>query len=131
LDFRFRLRAAEVEVSASEAGSELESSESHGVLVGEALGGDGDEVGAEGGAISALEVDAIFVTGGEDVGSWMGSKPVPSDGSSSVPSPSLSFSVRMACIRRVSNAKSLMDEAMDFDISHGENALPERVYIAK
>ena len=49
MDFRFRLRAAEVEVSVSEAGSELESSESHGVLVGEALGGDGDKVGAEGG----------------------------------------------------------------------------------
>jgi hypothetical protein len=54
---------------------------------------------------------------------------MPSDGSSSVPSPSFDFSVSMARMRRVSKAKSLTEEAIDFDISHGENAVPERVYI--
>jgi hypothetical protein len=51
--------------------------------------------------------------------------------SSSVPSPSLNLPSPMACIRRVSEAKSLMEEAIDFEISHGEKALPECVFVER
>jgi hypothetical protein len=33
----------------------------------------------------------------------------------------------MAHMRSVSKAKSFMEEAIDFDTSHGENEVPERV----
>ena len=57
-----------------------------------------------------------------------GSKPVPSKGSCSVPSPSFSFSALITPNRSISNAKSLRVAAMDKDMSHGENAWPDLVY---
>jgi hypothetical protein len=86
----------------------------HGVAVREA--------GAE-----LLKVEARAVLEDDAVGSWTASKPVPSSGSCSVPSPSYSFSVLMARMRRVSNAKSIMEDAMALGISHGEKEAPERV----
>jgi hypothetical protein len=78
------------------------------------------EVGARWDAVGGGAVD-------DAEGSRTGSKPVPSDGSPSVPSPSFSFSASMALIKSVSKAKFLMEDAIVFDISHGENAAPERV----
>jgi hypothetical protein len=85
-------------------------------------------MGAEGERSGFLEVVACARPEDDAAGHCTASKPVPSAGSSSVPSPSCSFSVLMAFMRRVSNAKSLTDDAMALDMSHGENMVPERVY---
>jgi len=106
------------------APSEATASELRVVWVGEVLGSGAGEwdVGEE-------EACIAF---GPGVSPCTGQKPVPSAGSSLagsslVPSPLFDFSDQMAITRRVSNAKSLVDDAICFDISHGENAFHERV----
>jgi len=91
--------------------------------VWEVVGSAVDGCGAEGRMAGAiLGVGAMSRTG---------SKPVPSDGSPSVPSPSFDFSALITSIRRASKAKSVREDAICFDISHGENALPECAYVEK
>ena len=92
-------------------------------LVEEGLGDRGCEVGA--GRVDGAEVVA---RGRSEYEASTASKPVPSSGSCSVPSPSFDFSALTAPNKSVSNAKSLREAAMDRDISHGENACPDLVY---
>jgi len=78
---------------------------------------------ADEGVGAALGIGGPAMLESDSTGFRTTSNPVPSDRSSSVPSPSLNLPSPMACIRRVSEAKSLMEEAIDFEISHGEKAL--------
>ena len=106
-----------------------ELSKSRAVLVARMFIDGGNDVAVREAGAGPLKVEARVMLEDDAVGSRAASKPVPSAGSCSVPSPSYSFSVLMARMRRVSNAKSIMEDAMALGISHGEKEAPERVYL--
>ena len=90
----------------------------------------GNEVGVERGGGGLLKTVVQAALEDDMAGPWMASKPVAPAGLCSVPSPLHSFSILMVCMRRVSNEKSIMEDTMALDISHGEKAAPERVYFS-